>query len=89
MKWTLLSNKASWSRLAAYVVAMFAFALAAYARADTIPFWGDDVPATNRTSASSQTVALASGFESRLCTEADFSLATFNSRPVGAIFMIR
>ena len=58
-------------------------------RADTIPFWGDDVPATNRTSASSQTVALASGFESRLCTEADSSLATFNSRPVGAIFMIR
>ena len=59
------------------------------AGADTIPFWGDADPATNRTSASSQTATLASEFESRLCTEADFSLATFNSRPVGAIFMIR
>ena len=59
------------------------------AGADTIPFWGDANPATNRTSASSHTVALASGFESRLCTEADFSLATFDSRAKGATLIIR
>ena len=59
------------------------------AGADTIPFWGDANPATNRTSASSQTVALASGFESQLCAEADFSLATFDSRSKGATFIIR
>ena len=58
-------------------------------RADTIPFWGDDEPATNRTSASSQTLALASEFESRPYTEADFSLATFDSRPKGATLIIR
>ena len=58
-------------------------------RADTIPFWGDADPATNRTSASSQTATLASEFESRLCAEADFSLATFDSRPKGATLIIR
>lgn len=64
-------------------------AFATVANADELPFWGDANPATNRTSASSQTVVLASGFESRLCTEADFSLATFDSRPKGATFIIR
>ena len=66
-------------------------ALAAFpvALADTIPFWGDANPATNRTSASSQTVTLTSGFESRLCAEAGFSLATFDSRPRGTIFIVR
>ena len=59
------------------------------ADAETIPFWGDADPATNRTSAASQTVMLASGFESRLCAEADFSLATFDSRPKGATLIIR
>ena len=59
------------------------------AGADTLPFWGDANPVTNRTSASSQTVALTPGFESRLCDEADFSLATFDSRSKGATFIIR
>ena len=69
---------------------LFAAALSALsAGADTIPFWGDANPATNRTSVSSQTVALTPGFESRLCTEADFSLATFDSRPKGATLIIR
>ena len=77
-------------KLAPRRLLLFAAALSALsAGADTIPFWGDANPATNRTSASSQTVALASGFESRLCTEDDSSLATFDSRPVGVIFMIR
>ena len=59
------------------------------ADAETIPFWGDANPATNRTSASSQTVALAPGFESRLCAEADSALARFSSMSMGALFMIR
>ena len=63
--------------------------IALSAGADTIPFWGDANPATNRTSASSQTVALTPGFESRLCAEADFTLATFDSRSKGATFIIR
>ena len=59
------------------------------AGADTLPFWGDANPATNRTSAASQTVTLTSRFESRLCAEADFTLATFDSRSKGATFIIR
>lgn len=59
------------------------------AGAENLPFWGDDDPATNKPSASSQTVALASEFESRPYTEADFSLATFDSRPKGATLIIR
>ena len=57
--------------------------------AEDLPFWGDADPATNRTSASSQTVALSTRFESRPYTEADFSLATFDSRPKGATLIIR
>ena len=64
--------------------------LAAFAAgADNLPFWGDAEPATNRTSASSQTAALTAGFESRLCTGGEFSLAVFDSRSVGATFIIR
>ena len=59
------------------------------AGAENLPFWGDENPSTNRTSASSRTMALASGFESRPCTEADFSLATFDSRAKGATLIIR
>lgn len=54
-----------------------------------LPFWGDAEPATNRTSASSQTAALTAGFESKLCTGGEFSLAVFDSRSVGATFIIR
>ena len=54
-----------------------------------LPFWGDAEPATNRTSASCQTAALAAGFESRLCTGDEFALAVFDSRSVGATFIIR
>ena len=74
---------AAYPLLSAAVMAMLP------ASADTIPFWGDAEPATNRTSASSQTIALAPEFESRLCTEADSSLATFDSRPKGATLIIR
>ena len=64
--------------------------LAAFAAgADNLPFWGDAEPATNRTSASSQTVALASEFESRICAGDEVALATFDSRPKGATFIIR
>lgn len=73
----------------ALTLALAASAALPVALADTIPFWGDANPATNRTSASSQTVTLTSGFESRLCAEADFSLVTFDSRPRGATLIIR
>ena len=64
--------------------------LAAFAAgAVELPFCGDAEPATNRTSASSQTAALAAGFESRLCTGDEFALAVFDSRSVGATFIIR
>ena len=54
-----------------------------------LPFCGDAESATNRTSASCQTAALTAGFESRLCTGDEFALAVFDSRSVGATFIIR
>ena len=76
-----------------YAIKLFLLVLgqsaAFVAGADNLPFWGDAEPATNRTSASSQTVALASEFESRICAGDEVALATFDSRPVGAILMIR
>lgn len=76
-------------RTLAFAAPMCMLAFVVVANADDLPFWGDANPATNRTSASSQTVALTSGFESRLCAEADFTLATFDSRSKGATFIIR
>ena len=57
--------------------------------ATDLPFWGDAEPATNRTSASCQTVALSYSFESRICAGDEVALATFDSRPKGATFIIR
>ena len=57
--------------------------------ADEIPFWGDAEPPTNRPCASAHTVALVSGFESRICHEADLALVNFDSRPRGATIVIR
>lgn len=57
--------------------------------ADEIPFWGDAEPPTNRPCASAHTVALVSGFESRICHEADLALVNFDSRPRGVTIVIR
>ena len=57
--------------------------------ADTIPFWGDAEPQTNRTCASGQTASLSGGFESRVCSSADFALQDFDSTPRGGILIVR
>ena len=60
-----------------------------HAAADTIPFWGDDVPATNRVCASSLTVSIAGGFESRICSTAEISLQKFSSNRIGTVLTLR
>ena len=60
-----------------------------HAVADTIPFWGDDVPATNRVGASSLTVSIAGGFESRICSTAEISLQKFSSNRIGTVLTLR
>ena len=59
------------------------------AAADDIPFWGDDVPATNRVCASSLTASIVGGFESRICTSAEFSLQKFSSNRFGTVLTVR
>lgn len=58
-----------------------ALAVAASASAqESMPFWGDETPATNRVSASVQTVALGDGFSSLLYGEISASLPRFSSK---------
>ena len=66
-----------------------AAAAATTASADTIPFWGDAEPQTNRTCASGQTASLSGGFESRVCSSADFALQDFDSTQRGGILIFR
>jgi hypothetical protein len=60
-----------------------------HAAADTIPFWGDDVPATNRVCASSLTASIVGGFESRIGSSAEFSLQKFSSNRFGTVLTVR
>ena len=73
--------------LAAFLLVAAAVATTAFA--DTIPFWGDAEPQTNRTCASGQTASLSYGFESRVCSSADFALQDFDSTPRGVILIVR
>lgn len=68
---------------------MLASIAAFHAAADTIPFWGDDVPATNRVCASSLTASIVGGFESRICSTAEFSLEKFSSNRFGTVLTVR
>ena len=68
---------------------MLASITAFRAVAEDIPFWGDDVPATNRVCASSLTASIVCGFESRICSTAEFSLEKFSSNRFGTVLTVR
>ena len=57
--------------------------------ADTIPFWGDETPATNRTAAAVVTSTTSESFDSRHYSYQDFYLDSFTSMPTGLILLIR
>jgi hypothetical protein len=57
--------------------------------AQTLPFWGEDSSATNRTCASAQAVALSSDFESRLCATEEVFLSSFSSRPIATLITVK
>jgi hypothetical protein len=63
--------------------------LAATALAETLPFWGDVLPATNRTCASTATVALSPAFNSRGAFTARAALAEFTSNRLGLLMILR
>ena len=57
--------------------------------ADTIPFWGDETPATNRTAAADVSASPVGGFESRPYVESDFAVPYFSSEKVGMVILVR
>ena len=81
------------SRAVSFLCVMSGIALmsvaALPAAAETIAFWGDEQPATNRVCASSQTAAVSPVFESRLCSNAEASLQNFSSNKFGTVLTVR
>jgi hypothetical protein len=66
-----------------------AVAVALASAADTIPFWGDASPATNRTSAASASAAPVGGFESRVCVKGSGAVVPFSSERLGMYIIVR
>ena len=63
--------------------------LALAAASAGMPFWGDDTPATNRTSAAVASASPSRGFESRICIERSQALQDFTSYKRGACIILR
>ena len=78
------------SRLLLFLVALAATHLVALSvLAEDIPFWGDEVPATNRVCAAVASNTTASDFDSRLSAYVEFLLDNFTTTPTGLLFYFK